>query len=310
MLTKKSNIFVTGHKGLVGSAVIRRLTNLGYKNINTITRNKLDLRDQREVFKFFQKKRIDAVINAAGHVGGIYANNKYKADFIYDNLAIQNNIIHACYKNKIKSLIFLGSSCIYPKNSKQPIKEKYLLTGDLEKTNEPYAIAKIAGIKMCESYNFQYKTNYKCLMPCNLYGPNDSFDLESSHVLSALVKRFCDAKSLGLKEITLWGSGNARREFMHVDDLAIAIRLLIDIYDDSEIINVGWGTDVSIKELAELISLKTGFQGEIKWDSNKPDGMLKKCMDVAKMKSYGFMPKIGLVEGVEEMIVKYQNLNK
>ena len=162
MLTKKSNIFVTGHKGLVGSAVIRRLTNYGYKNINTITRNKLDLRDQREVFKFFQKRRIDAVINAAGHVGGIYANNKYKADFIYDNLAIQNNIIHACYKNKIKSLIFLGSSCIYPKNSKQPIKEKYLLTGELEKTNEPYAIAKIAGIKMCESYNFQYKTNFKC----------------------------------------------------------------------------------------------------------------------------------------------------
>ena len=194
MLTKKSNIFVTGHKGLVGSALIRRLTNHGYKNIITITRNKLDLRDQKEVFKFFQKKRIDAVINAAGQVGGIYANNKYKADFIYDNLAIQNNIIHACYKNKIKSLIFLGSSCIYPKNSKQPIKEKYLLTGELEKTNEPYAIAKIAGIKMCESYNFQYKTNYKCLMPCNLYGPNDNYNLKTSHFFPALIVKALAAK--------------------------------------------------------------------------------------------------------------------
>ena len=194
MVKNKSKVFVTGHKGLVGSAIVRKLTERGYKNIITVTKDKLDLRNQKEVFNFFQKKKIDAVINAAGLVGGIFANNKYKADFIYDNLAIQNNIIHACYKNKVKSLIFLGSSCIYPKNSKQPIKEKYLLTGELEKTNEPYAIAKIAGIKMCESYNFQYKTNYKCLMPCNLYGPNDNYDLKTSHFFPALIFKALAAK--------------------------------------------------------------------------------------------------------------------
>ena len=265
---------------------------------------------QKAVNDFFDQEKPEYVFLAAAKVGGILANNTYRAEFLYDNLCIQNNLIHGAYVHNVKKLLFLGSSCIYPRDSLQPMKEEYILSGKLEPTNEAYAIAKIAGLKLCQSYKKQFGFNCISVMPCNLYGPNDSFDLESSHVLSALVKRFCDAKSLGLKEITLWGSGNARREFMHVDDLAIAIRLLIDIYDDSEIINVGWGTDVSIKELAELISLKTGFQGEIKWDSNKPDGMLKKCMDVAKMKSYGFMPKIGLVEGVEEMIVKYQNLNK
>ena len=241
MLTKNSNIFVTGHKGLVGSALIRRLTNHGYKNINTITRNKLDLRDQREVFNFFQKKKIDAVINAAGQVGGIFANNKYKADFIYDNLAIQNNIIHACYKNKVKSLIFLGSSCIYPKNSKQPIKEKYLLTGELEKTNEPYAIAKIAGIKMCESYNFQYKTNYKCLMPCNLYGPNDNYDLKTSHFFPALIFKALAAKKNKKNELTLWGSGRPKRELMYVDDLADACIYFLNKKTKDSLINIGTG---------------------------------------------------------------------
>ena len=242
MLTKNSNIFVTGHKGLVGSALIRRLTNHGYKNINTITRNKLDLRDQREVFNFFQKKKIDAVINAAGQVGGIFANNKYKADFIYDNLAIQNNIIHACYKNKVKSLIFLGSSCIYPKNSKQPIKEKYLLTGELEKTNEPYAIAKIAGIKMCESYNFQYKTNYKCLMPCNLYGPNDNYDLKTSHFFPALIFKALAAKKNKKNELTLWGSGRPKRELMYVDDLADACIYFLNKKTKDSLINIGTGS--------------------------------------------------------------------
>jgi len=301
---------MSGHRGMVGSAIERKLRKEGYNNIVTRTSQELDLRNQKAVCKFFEKEKPEYVILAAAKVGGIQANVKRPAEFLYDNLQIQNNIIHQAHINKVKKLVFLGSSCIYPRDSLQPMKEEYILSGKLEPTNEAYAIAKIAGLKLCQSYKKQFGFNCISVMPCNLYGPNDSFDLESSHVLSALVKRFCDAKSLGLKEITLWGSGNARREFMHVDDLAIAIRLLIDIYDDSEIINVGWGTDVSIKELAELISLKTGFQGEIKWDSNKPDGMLKKCMDVAKMKSYGFMPKIGLVEGVEEMIVKYQNLNK
>ena len=305
MLTKKSNIFVTGHKGLVGSAVIRRLTNHGYKNINTITRNKLDLRDQREVFKFFQKKRIDAVINAAGHVGGIYANNKYKADFIYDNLAIQNNIIHACYKNKIKSLIFLGSSCIYPKNSKQPIKEKYLLTGELEKTNEPYAIAKIAGIKMCESYNFQYKTNYKCLMPCNLYGPNDNYDLKTSHFFPALIVKALAAKKNKKNELTLWGSGKPKRELMYVDDLADACIYFLNKKTKDSLINIGTGHDKSIFEYAKFILKKINYKCKIILDKSKPDGVQRKIIDNSIALSYGWQPKINLDEGFELTLKSY-----
>ena len=211
MINKKSKIFVSGHKGLVGSAVTRRLKHYGYKNILTVDKKKLDLRNQQKVSGFFKKNKIDAVINAAGTVGGIYANNKYKADFIYDNLAIQNNIIHACYQNKVKSLIFLGSSCIYPRNSKQPIKEKYLLTGELEKTNEPYAVAKIAGIKMCESYNFQYKTNYKCLMPCNLYGPNDNYNLKTSHFFPALISKVMWAKKNKKKKNHIMGEWKTKK---------------------------------------------------------------------------------------------------
>jgi GDP-L-fucose synthase len=222
MIDKKDKIFVTGHKGLVGSAVVRRLNHHGYKNILIVDKKKLDLRRQQPVFNFFKKNKIDAVVNAAGTVGGIYANDNYKADFIYDNLSIQNNIIHSCYQTKVKSLIFLGSSCIYPRNSKQPIKEKYLLTGELEKTNEPYAIAKIAGIKMCESYNFQYKTNYKCLMPCNLYGPNDNYNPKTSHFFPALIAKAILAKKNKIKKIVLWGSGKPKRELMYVDDLADA----------------------------------------------------------------------------------------
>ena len=311
MLTKKSNIFVTGHKGLVGSAVIRRLANHGYKNINTITRNKLDLRDQREVFKFFQKKRIDAVINAAGHVGGIYANNKYKADFIYDNLAIQNNIIHACYKNKIKSLIFLGSSCIYPKNSKQPIKEKYLLTGELEKTNEPYAIAKIAGIKMCESYNFQYKTNYKCLMPCNLYGPNDNYDLKTSHFFPALIVKALAAKKNKKNELTLWGSGKPKRELMYVDDLADACIYFLNKKTKDSLINIGTGHDKSILEYAKFILKKINYKCMIILDKSKPDGTKRKIIDNSIAFSYGWKPKINLDDGFELTLKSYfSNSNK
>ena len=222
MLKKNIKIFVSGHKGLVGSSLLRRLRFYGFKNIVTKTRKQLDLRNQQKVFNFFDKEKIDSVINAAGTVGGIYANNKYKADFIYDNLTIQNNIIHACYKYKVKSLIFLGSSCIYPKNSKLPIKEQYLLSGELEKTNEPYAVAKIAGIKMCESYNFQHKTNYKCLMPCNLYGPNDNFNLKTSHFFPALLKKAMEVKKLKKKNIVIWGTGKPKRELLYVDDLADA----------------------------------------------------------------------------------------
>ena len=300
MLTKKSNIFVTGHKGLVGSAVIRRLTNHGYKNINTITRNKLDLRDQREVFKFFQKRRIDAVINAAGHVGGIYANNKYKADFIYDNLAIQNNIIHACYKNKIKSLIFLGSSCIYPKNSKQPIKEKYLLTGELEKTNDAYAIAKIAGIKMCESYNTQYRTNYKCLMPTNTFGPNDNYNNLNSHFFPALIKKVHDVKIKNKKELILWGNGLAKREMIYVDDIADACIYFMKKKFKETIINIGTGEDYSINEYAKLV-LKLIIPNKkikIKYDLSKPNGTPRKVLDVKLAKKYGWKKKTNLKEAI------------
>ena len=222
MVNKNSLIFVAGHKGLVGSSVIRRLKFFGYKNIITRTRKQLDLRNQNKVLKFFINKNIKAVINAAGTVGGIQANNKYKADFIYDNITIQNNIIHSSYLNDVKYLIFLGSSCIYPRDCKQPIKEKYLLSGPLEKTNEPYAVAKISGVKMCESYNFQYKLNYKCLMPCNLYGPNDSYNLKNSHFLPALISKIHNAKKKKQKYIKIWGSGNPKRELMFVDDLADA----------------------------------------------------------------------------------------
>ena len=222
MIGRNSKIFISGHKGLVGSSILRKLKSLGYKKIVTVEKKKIDLRNQSKVFNFLKTNKVEAVINAAALVGGILANSKYKANFIYDNLAIQNNIIHGCYINDIKNLIFLGSSCIYPRICRMPIKEKYLLTGELEKTNEPYAIAKIAGIKMCESYNFQYKTNFKCLMPCNIYGPNDNYDLETSHFFPALIKKIYLAKKKNYNNITVWGTGSPKRELMHVDDLAEA----------------------------------------------------------------------------------------
>ena len=305
MINKNSKIFVTGHRGLVGSALLRRLNHFGYKNILTIDKKKLDLRNQKEVYNFFKKNKIDAVINAAGKVGGIYANNNYKADFIYDNLAIQNNVIHACYINKIKSLIFLGSSCIYPRNSKQPIKEKYLLTGVLEKTNEPYAIAKIAGIKMCESYNFQYNTNYKCLMPCNLYGPNDNYNFKTSHFFPALIVKAMYAKKQNKKKITLWGSGKPKRELMYVDDLADACIYFIMKKTKESLINIGVGSDMSILNYARFVLKKMNLKCEIILDKSKPDGTPRKIIDSSIARKYGWFPKIDLNLGFDLTLKSY-----
>ena len=309
MINRKSKIFVTGHKGLVGSAVVRRLKYFGYKKILTIDKKKLDLKNQYQVFNFFKRNKIDAVINAAGKVGGIYANSKYKADFIYDNLSIQNNIIHACFLRKIKSLIFLGSSCIYPRNSKQPIKEKYLLKGELEQTNEPYAIAKIAGIKMCQSYNFQYKTNYKCLMPCNLYGPNDNYNLQSSHFFPALIAKAINAKKKKQKQIILWGSGKPKRELMYVDDLADACIYFMNKKTKESLINVGAGYDLSILSYAKFILKKLNFKCKIILDKSKLDGTPRKIIDSSVAKKYGWFPKINLDKGFDLTIRSYK-LNK
>ena len=310
MIHKKSKIFVTGHKGLVGSSVVRRLKHYGYKNIITIEKKKLDLRNQSLALNFFRRNKIDAVINAAGKVGGIYANKNYKADFIYDNLAIQNNIIHACYLNKIKSLIFLGSSCIYPRNSKQPIKEKYLLTGNLEKTNEPYAIAKIAGIKMCESYNYQYKTNFKCLMPCNLYGPNDNYNLKTSHFFSALIVKAIAVKRKKLKKITLWGSGKPKRELMYVDDLAVASIYFLNKKTKETLINIGSGWDMSILAYLKFILKKLDVNCKIVFDKSKPDGTPRKIIDSIVARNYGWQPKIDLDKGFELILKDYLSLLK
>jgi GDP-L-fucose synthase len=305
MINKKSVIFVTGHRGLVGSAVVRRLKYFGYKRILTVDKKKLDLRNQQHVVNFFKKKRIDAVINAAGTVGGIYANDNFKADFIYNNLSIQNNIIHSCFENKIKSLIFLGSSCIYPRNCKQPIKEKYLLTGELEKTNEPYAIAKIAGIKMCESYNFQHNTNYKCLMPCNLYGPNDNYNLKTSHFFPALIAKTFESKKKNKKRIVIWGSGRPKRELMYVDDLADACIYFIKKKTKEYLINVGTGLDMSILDYAKFILKKMDLKYKIILDKSKPDGTPRKIIDSSIARKYGWFPRIDLNAGFDLTINNY-----
>jgi GDP-L-fucose synthase len=299
MITKKSNIFVTGHKGLVGSAVLRRLNFFGYKNVLTVDKRNLDLRNQKKVLSYFKKNKIDAVINGAALVGGIYANNKFKADFIYDNLSIQNNIIYSCFETGIKSLIFLGSSCIYPKNCKQPIKEEYLLTGQLEKTNEPYAVAKIAGIKMCESFNFQYKTNFKCLMPCNLFGINDNYNPISSHFFAAIIYKVLEAKKNNKKSIIIWGSGKPKRELMYVDDLADACIFFLKKETKHTLINVGSGIEKNIIGYAKFISKKLNYTGSLVLDKNKPDGTPRKLLDTSLARKYGWKSKITLENGLK-----------
>lgn len=299
LMNKDSKIFIAGHRGLVGSAILRCLQSQGYNNLLLKTHKELDLELQKDVEDFFERVRPDYAFMAAAKVGGILANNTYPADFIYNNLIIQTNVIHAAYKFAVKKLIFLGSSCIYPKFAPQPMKEEYLLTGKLEPTNEPYAVAKIAGIIMCQSYNRQYGTNFISVMPTNLYGPNDNFDLNSSHVLPAMIRKFHDAKTHKKRAVTLWGTGSPRREFLHVDDLADACLFLINNYNESEIINIGAGEDITIKELAEIIKKVVSYEGEIIWDTSKPDGTPRKLLDVSKLKALGWKPKIGLDVGIK-----------
>lgn len=302
-------IFVTGHHGMVGSAVVRRLRAAGCDRVLTVEKSATDLRDQQAVNAFFKAERPDVVILAAARVGGIQANIASPGSFLYENLVIQTNTIHAAHKTGVERLVFLGSSCIYPAACPQPMREEALLTGPLEPTNEGYALAKIAGMKMVQYYHTQYGLPGFSLMPCNIYGTNDHFDLQRSHVLSALVRRFVDAADEGRDEVGLWGTGIARREFMHVDDLADAILFLMDrMPADGGFINVGTGTDVTIRELAELVAAAAGFTGRLAWDASKPDGMLRKLLDVSKMTEFGFSPKISLNEGIRRTIAEYRQL--
>lgn len=307
MLDAGTRVLLLGHRGLVGSAFARALGDGSRADLRVAGSAECDLRDSRAVESLLADARPNLVILAAAHVGGINANRTHPAEFIYDNIAIQTNVIHGCWLSGVDRLVFLGSSCVYPRECPQPMREEYLLTGPLEPTNEGYAIAKIAGVKMAQMYNQQYGLNVLCPMPCNLYGPGDSFDLERSHVLSALVRRFSDAVRDATDSVTLWGTGSARREFMHVDDMVRACLMLLDAWPGPEIINVGVGTDVSIQELAAMIASATGFAGEIRWDSSMPDGMPRKCLDVSRLSALGFKPEIDLERGVREMVEAYRS---
>lgn len=297
-MNRSSKIYVAGHKGMVGSALVRKLKTEGYSNLLLRTSVELDLKDQAAVASFFKSEKPEYVFHAAAKVGGILANDTYPAQFLYENLMIQNNVIHQSYTSGVKKLLFLASSCIYPKLAPQPIKEEYLLTGSLEPTNEAYAIAKIAGLKMCETYSRQYGCNFISVMPTNLYGPNDNYNLETSHVLPALLRKFHEAKVNGKESVEVWGSGEPRREFLHVDDLVNACFHLMHTYNGAISVNIGSGKDISIKELAELIKEITGFNGQIKWDTSKPDGTPKKLLDVTFVKNLGWKNEIGLKEGI------------
>ena len=297
-IPKDSKIYIAGHNGMVGSSLFRKLKKEGYKNIVTRELEELDLRNQQAVYSFFNEEKPDFVFLAAAKVGGIQANNTYRADFLYENLMIQNNVIHQSYLNHVKKLLFLGSSCIYPKYAPQPLKEEYLLTGELEPTNEPYAIAKITGIKMCDAYRNQYGCNFISVMPTNLYGPNDNYDLKNSHVLPALIRKFHEAKMNKSEFVEIWGTGKPKREFMHVDDLADACYFLMENYNEPGFINIGVGDDITIYDLARLIQEIVGFKGELKFDDSKPDGTPRKLMEISKLTKLGYKAKIGLKEGI------------
>lgn len=299
-ISNSSKIFIAGHNGMVGSAILRNLQDKGFSNFVLKSSKELDLRDAKAVADFFEEEKPEFVFLAAAKVGGIVANNTYRADFLYENLMIQNNVIHEAYKNKVEKLLFLGSSCIYPKLAPQPLKEEYLLTGILEPTNEPYAIAKIAGIKMCDAYRSQYGCNFISVMPTNLYGPNDNYDLQNSHVLPAMIRKFHEAKLNGTS-VELWGTGSPKREFLHADDMAEACVFLMENYNEPGLVNIGTGEDLSIKELAEMIQKITKFEGEIIWDHTKPDGTPRKLMDVSKLHELGWKHKIALEEGITKV---------
>jgi GDP-L-fucose synthase len=305
-LARNAKIYVAGHRGLVGSAVVRSLLKHGFDNLLLRSHGELELRNQALVDQFFQHERPDAVVMAAARVGGIHANNSHPALFIRDNLVVQDNIIHSAYTAGTAKLVFLGSSCIYPKLSPQPIKEDYLLTGPLEPTNEWYAIAKIAGVKMCQAYRREFGFNAISLMPTNLYGPGDNFDLQNSHVLPALIRRFHTAVSNGDSAMTIWGTGTPRREFLHVDDMADAVVYLLERYDEEPIVNVGWGEDVTIRELAETVANVTGFKGRLEFDTSKPDGTPRKLLDTSRLVSLGWKPKISLRAGIEQTYAWFQ----
>lgn len=298
-MNKDNKVYIAGHRGMVGSAILRRLQKEGFNNFVYSNSQNLDLRNQTAVANFFEKEKPDYVFLAAAKVGGIGANNTYRAEFLYDNLMIQSNVIHQSYVHGVKKLMFLGSSCIYPKMANQPLREDYLLTGSLEPTNEPYAIAKISGIKMCEEYRFQYGCNFISVMPTNLYGPNDNYDLKNSHVLPALLRKFHEAKVNNTPSVEVWGTGSPLREFLHVDDLADACYFLMQNYNEKEFINIGTGTDVSIKELALTIKEVVGYEGELHFDTSKPDGTPRKLMDVGKLNSLGWQFTIALKDGIE-----------
>lgn len=305
----QDKIYIAGHRGMVGSAILRQLKEKGYTNFVLKTSSELDLRNQQAVADFFAEEKPDYVFLAAAKVGGIIANNTYRGDFIYENLMIQNNVIHQAYLNNVKKLMFLGSSCIYPKMAPQPLKEEYMLTGELESTNEPYAIAKIAGIKMCDAYRDQFGCNFISVMPTNLYGPNDNYDLKNSHVLPAMLRKFITAKRNNDASVTIWGTGSPKREFLHADDLAEACLYLMENYNEQGLVNIGVGEDISILDLAILVKKVVGFEGEILTDTSKPDGTPRKLMDVSKLNSFGWKAKTSLEDGIQKVYDEVKDTN-